>query len=293
MKSWVLEPILWIQYFCTRGAIVRSSNEKGRSIRDKKCNLEIWWVEGGLHWAPSHIFRLNGKLYVFNFGDRLSRILAQMIKTRKLWRCVTPKKYLLPKTECYGEDARTDEMKVKDCEELQMQKEDEVTLVEFPDKYPPWGWCVQIVCDKIMMCPDSLAPKERPDDPQPRHHRLHHWPPVSGATIKDQHPCYQTLSRFTSTRSPASGSCASQGWESKMVVNTVVRCAIKSSLRILRKVTSARSHCEYGKYCSRLDPAAKVHPFQANTTPRREARILLEVEETQAEIVGPAELFLR
>ena len=32
-------------------------------------------------------------------------------------------------TECYGEDARTDEMKVKDCEELQMQKEDEVTLV--------------------------------------------------------------------------------------------------------------------------------------------------------------------
>jgi len=32
---------------------------------------------------------------------------------------------------------------------------------------------------------------------------------------------------------------------------------------------------------------------QANTAPRREARILLEVEETQAEIVGPAELFLR
>ena len=30
-------------------------------------------------------------------------------------------------------------MKVKDCEELQMQKEDEVdllSLVEFPDKYP-------------------------------------------------------------------------------------------------------------------------------------------------------------
>ena len=40
--------------------------------------------------------------------------------------------------ECYGEDARTDEMKVKDCEELQMQKEDEVTvvsLVELSDKY--------------------------------------------------------------------------------------------------------------------------------------------------------------
>ena len=105
--------------------------------------------------------------------------------------------------ECYGEDARTDGMKVKDCEELQMQKEDEVdllSLVEFPDKYPTWGWCVQIVFDKMTMCPDSLAPEERPDDPQPRHHRLHHRPPVSGVTtIKDQHSRYQTLSRFTFT----------------------------------------------------------------------------------------------
>ena len=270
MKSWVLEPILWIQYFCTRGAIVRSSNEKGRSIRDKKCNLEIWWVEGGLHWAPSHIFGLNGKLNFFQFfGDRISRIVAQMIKTRKLWRCVTPKKYLLPKNKCYGEDARTDEMKVKDCEELQMQKEDEVTLVslvEFPDKYPTWGYCVQIIFDKMTMCPDSLAPEERPDDPQPRHHRLHHRPPVSGVTtIKDQHPCYQTLSRFTSTRftftftstpvirlfpgslslsrftstrSPASGSCASQGWGKRMEVNIAARWvrAVSCEPTILQKL---------------------------------------------------------
>ena len=71
-----------------------------------------------------------------------------------------------------------------------------------------------------------------------------------------------------------------------------------------RKVTSALV-CEYGK---KLQPiACKIsffsgksfkqkgssHYSQANTTPRREARVVLEVEEIQAEIVGPNELFLR
>ena len=39
--------------------------------------------------------------------------------------------------------------------------------------------------------------------------------------------------------------------------------------------------------------ALKKKSSQANTTPRSETQVLLELEETQAEIVGPAEIFLR
>ena len=94
----------------------------------------------------------------------------------------------------------------------------------------------------------------------------------------------QSDCRFTFTRCLGSGNYASQDWASKMLVNTVVRCVRRSFQKLHQG-----SLCEYGKNCSRS--VAKV--AQANTTPRREARILLEVEETQAEIVGPAELFLR
>ena len=39
--------------------------------------------------------------------------------------------------------------------------------------------------------------------------------------------------------------------------------------------------------------ALKKKSSQANTTPRSETQVFLELEETQAEIVGPAEIFLR
>ena len=98
------------------------------------------------------------------------------------------------------------------------------------------------------------------------------------------------LSRFTFTRSLGSGNYASQGWGSRMVANMAVRWEHSVIGGSFEKIHQ-RSLSEYGKYRIRL--LAKFHPSQANTTPRREAQILLEVEETQAEIVGPAELFLR
>ena len=39
--------------------------------------------------------------------------------------------------------------------------------------------------------------------------------------------------------------------------------------------------------------ALKKKSSQANTTPRSETQVFLELEEAQAEIVGPAEIFLR
>ena len=55
--------------------------------------------------------------------------------------------------------------------------------------------------------------------------------------------------------------------------------------------------CEYGLYCGTADCLQfriwRKFTSQAIATPRRKAQVVLEVEETQAEIVGPAELFLR
>ena len=39
--------------------------------------------------------------------------------------------------------------------------------------------------------------------------------------------------------------------------------------------------------------ARKKKSSQANTTPRSETQVFLELEEAQAEIVGPTEIFLR
>ena len=221
-------------------------------------------------------------------------------------------------------------MKVKDCEEL--QKEDEVTLVslvEFPDKYPTWGWCVQIVFDKMTMCPDSLAPEERPDDPQPRHHRLHHRPPVSGVTTIKRlptHPCYHS---FQFHFYPVSGSLSLSpalslsdpfqvhfhfpgsllpglrhlgaahlkagggGWRWILLPGGWELWAV--SQQSFKSYISAL--CEYALHCGTADCLQfriwRKFTSQAIATPRRKAQVVLEVEETQAEIVGPAELFLR
>ena len=107
-----------------------------------------------------------------------------------------------------------------------------------------------------------------------------------------------SLSRFTSTRSPASGSCASQDWGRRMEVNIAARWvrAVSCEPTILQKLHQ-RSLCEYGLYCGTADCLQfriwRKFTSQAIATPRRKAQVVLEVEETQAEVVGPAELFLR